>query len=231
MYDSSRAMKILIIEDNQKLAKGLKNGLESDGFVVDILFDGESGQSRIENRSTDYDLVILDIMLPKISGLDVCHYIRQKEINIPLLMLTARDTTEDKVIGLDCGADDYMVKPFSLDELVARIRALLRRPQSVAPFRLSKHGIDLNSTTRKVTYGGSEILLTLKEYSLLEYFMRHSGQVLTREQILNNLWDFSFDSFSNVVDVHVKNLRNKFQKNEGKKLFETIHGVGYRFKA
>jgi len=223
-------VKILIVEDNQKLAKGLKKGLEDEGFAVDTAFDGEDGQSKIESRRKDYDLVVLDIMLPKISGLDVCKNVRDKEINLPILMLTAKDATEDKITGLDCGADDYMIKPFSFDELTARIRALLRRPLPFMPVELNMHGINLNSTTRKVAYFGAEIPLTLKEYSLLEYFMRHPGQVLNREQILNSLWDFSFESFSNIVDVHVKNLRKKFSKNDGKKLFETIHGVGYRFK-
>ncbi len=223
-------MKILIVEDNQKLAKSLEKGLKNEGFIVDLLFDGESGQARIESRKEDYDLVILDVMLPKINGLDVCQNIRKKEINLPILMLTAKDATEDKIGGLDSGADDYMIKPFSFEELTARIRALLRRPIAVLPLELMRHGINLNSATRKVTYFDDEISLTLKEYTLLEYFMRHPGQVLTREQIIAALWDFAFDSFSNIVDVHVKNLRNKFSKNDGKKLFETIHGVGYRFK-
>jgi len=223
-------MKILIIEDNKKLANGLKKGLENEGFTVDALFDGETGLSRIESRYQDYYLIIFDIMLPGINGLEICQKMRKRDINLPILMLTARDTTEDKITGLDSGADDYLVKPFSFDELIARIRALLRRPAAVIPVELNQHGIALNSVTRKVTYFDTEIPLTLKEYSMLEYFMRHSGQVLTREQILTALWDFAFDSFSNIVDVHVKNLRNKFRKNDGKKLFETIHGVGYRFK-
>lgn len=223
-------MKILVIEDNEKMARSLKKGLENEGFAVDTLFDGESGQRRIESRHDDYDLIILDIMLPSKNGLDVCRDIRQKEINLPILMLTAKDATEDKISGLDCGADDYMVKPFSFEELTARARALLRRPSPVLPIELESHGITLNSASRKVAYFDREISLTLKEFGLLEYFMRHPGQVLTREKILDNLWDFSFDSFSNIVDVHVKNLRNKFDKNDGKKLFETIRGVGYRFK-
>ena len=223
-------MKILIIEDNQKLAKSLEKGLKNEGFTIDLLFDGESGQARIESRKEDYDLVILDVMLPKVNGLEVCQNIRKKEINLPILMLTAKDATEDKIGGLDCGADDYMIKPFSFEELTARIRALLRRPVAILPLELIRHEISLNSATRKVTYFDEEISLTLKEYMMLEYFMRHPGQVLTREQIIAALWDFAFDSFSNIVDVHVKNLRNKFKKNNGKKLFETIHGVGYRFK-
>ena len=223
-------MKILIIEDNEKLAKSVKKGLEQEGYTVDYLLDGEAGQRRIEANSKDYDLVILDLMLPKRDGLTVCKNWRSQNVLTPIIMLTARDTTEDKIMGLDCGADDYLIKPFSFDELTARIRALLRRPASVMPLELSRHGIILNSVTRVVTYLNIEIPLTLKEYGLLEYFMRHPGQVLTRDQILNSLWDFSFDSFSNIVDVHVKNLRKKFVKNDGNKLFETIHGVGYRLK-
>lgn len=223
-------MKILIIEDNQKLALSLKKGLEGEGFAVDVLLDGQAGLLRLESSFQDYDLAILDIMLPKMSGLDICANIRRNDINLPVLMLTARDAVEDKIVGLDCGADDYMVKPFSFDELTARIRALLRRPASAVPLELVMHNISLNSAKRRVTYFDQEVSLTLKEFGLLEYFMRHPGQVLTREQIISSLWDFSFDSFSNIVDVHVKNLRNKFQKNDGKKLFETVHGVGYRFK-
>jgi len=224
-------MKILIVEDNEKLAKSIKKGLEQEGYAVDYLLDGEAGQSRIENNPKGYDLVILDLMLPKRDGLTVCKNWRNQNVLLPVLMLTARDTTEDKIIGLDSGADDYLIKPFSFDELTARIRALLRRPKAVVPIKLNLHNIILDSVSRKVTYFDVEIPLTLKEYSLLEYFMRHSGQVLNREQIIESLWDFAFDSFSNIVDVHVKNLRKKFAKNNGKKLFETIHGVGYRFKA
>ena len=223
-------MKILIIEDNEKLVKSIKKGLEQEGYAVDYFLDGEAGQRRIASSPKEYDLVILDLMLPGHSGLTICKNWREWNIFIPVIMLTAKDTTEDKIFGLNCGADDYLVKPFSFDELLARIRALLRRPAAILPLELNQHGIKLNSITRVVTYFDEEIPLTLKEYSLLEYFMRHPGQVLNREQILNNLWDFAFESFSNIVDVHVKNLRNKFQKNNGKKLFETIHGVGYRFK-
>ncbi len=223
-------MKILIIEDNQKLVKSIKKGLEQEGYSVDFFLEGEAGQRRIASSHQDYDLVILDLMLPGHDGLTICKNWRDWNIYIPVLMLTAKDTTEDKIFGLNCGADDYLVKPFSFDELTARIRALLRRPPSVMPLELSRHGIKLDSVSRRVTYFSEEIPLTLKEFGLLEYFMRHPGQVLNREQILGNLWDFAFESFSNIVDVHVKNLRNKFSKNNGKKLFETIHGVGYRFK-
>ena len=204
--------------------------MEQEGYAADYLLDGEAGQSRVEASPKDYDAVILDLMLPKRDGLAVCKNWREQNILLPVIMLTAKDATEDKITGLDSGADDYLIKPFSFDELTARIRALLRRPPVVMPVELSRHNISLNSATRKVLYFNKEIPLTLKEYSLLEYFMRHPGQVLNREQILNSLWDFAFDSFSNIVDAHVKNLRKKFSKNNGNKLFETIHGVGYRFK-
>lgn len=227
---SIQTMRILVVEDNEKLARSIKKGLEQEGYAVDHISDGEAAERRIELHSSDYDLVILDLMLPGRDGLTICASWRRASIMLPVIMLTAKDTNEDKVLGLDCGADDYLVKPFSFEELLARIRALLRRPALVMPLELSRHGISLNSSTRKVTYFNKEISLTLKEYSLLEYFMRHPGQVLTREQIIASLWDFAFDSLSNIVDVHVKNLRTKFRKNDGKRLFETIHGVGYRFK-
>lgn len=223
-------MRILIIEDDIKIAEAVKAGLEKAGYAVDHMADGEAGQRRIEINHADYDLVILDLMLPGIDGFQICKNIREKEINIPVLILTAKLSTEDKVNALDCGADDYLVKPFSFEELLARVRALLRRPEPVIAVELKLHDITLNTVTRKVYRGGREIPLTLKEYSLLEYFMRHPGQVLNREQILDHLWDFGFDSFSNVVDVHLKNLRKKINDTRGGRLLETIRGVGYRLR-
>ncbi|OGN11345.1 MAG: DNA-binding response regulator [Candidatus Yanofskybacteria bacterium RIFCSPHIGHO2_02_FULL_43_15c] len=223
-------MRILIIEDDLKIAEAIKAGLEKVGYAVDHIGDGDAGQRRIEINHTDYDLVILDLMLPGKDGFQICKKIREQNINIPVLVLTAKLSTEDKVNALDSGADDYLVKPFSFEELLARIRAILRRPEPVIPVELKLHDITLNTVTRKVFRNGKEIPLTLKEYSLLEYFMRHPGQVLNREQILDHLWDFGFDSFSNVVDVHLKNLRKKIHDNRGEKLLETIRGVGYRFR-
>lgn len=223
-------MKILIVEDNEKLATLLKKGLESKGYTTDYVTDGEAGQSRIEMGSEDYDLVILDLMMPKKSGFEVCKNIRQKNIPVPILILTARDSTDDKITALDCGADDYLVKPFSFKELLARIRAILRRPKNSFHAELKVNKITLNPATRKVLHGSKEVKLTLKEFSLLEYLMRHPNQVLNREQILDNLWDFGFDSFSNVVDVHVKNLRKKLDDESGEKILETVRGVGYRIK-
>lgn len=220
-------MKILIIEDNKKLAGSLRAGLEQEGYAVDALFDGETGTRRLLMDDHGYDLLILDILLPGRNGLEVCAELRKREIMVPILMLTAMDTTKDKIFGLDAGADDYLVKPFVFEELLARVRALLRRPKEAMPVSLSVGGIILNSSTRNVTVDGVPLLLTLREYAVLEYFMRHPNQGLSREQILSNVWDFAFDSLSNVVDVHIKNIRKKLGKKHGKSL-KTLRGVGYR---
>lgn len=227
---SYRDMKILIVEDNEKLARSLKKGLEQEGYAVDCIWDGETGQERIETHHEDYDLVILDIMLPQKDGLEVCRDIRKQNITVPVVILTAKDTTEDKIIGLDSGADDYLVKPFSFEELLARIRALLRRPVNALVPELKVRDLTLNPGTRKVYRAGKEIGLTLKEFGLLEYFMRNAGRVLDREQIFSHAWDFNSNAFSNVVDVHVKNLRKKVDHGQREKLFETIRGVGYQIK-
>lgn len=223
-------MKILIIEDEEKLAKALKEGLEKEGFTADFVLDGEVGQRRIEAYRNDYDLVVLDLMLPKKDGITVLKNIREQNIAIPVLVLTAKDTTDDVVFGLDGGADDYLTKPFSSKEFFSRIRALLRRPSQSLPVELIAGDLTLNSATKKVFRDGKEIPLTLKEFSMLEYLMCHSNQVISREQILFNLWGFDFDTFSNVVDVHIKNLRKKIDRNNRKKILETIRGVGYRIK-
>jgi len=222
-------MKILIIEDNRKLAESLKAGLEQEGYAVDALFDGETGVRRLSARDFGYDLLLLDVLLPGKSGLEVSAELRKKDIMIPILMLTAMDATRDKVLGLDAGADDYLVKPFEFEELLARVRALLRRPKAATPVVLSVGHITLDASTRSVVVAGAPISLTLREYGVLEYLMRHPDQVLSREQILSNVWDFSFDSLSNVVDVHIKNIRKKLGTIYGKSL-ETLRGVGYRLK-
>jgi DNA-binding response OmpR family regulator len=221
-------MKILLVEDNQKLAESVKKGLEQESYTVDCLFDGAVAERRIFAHPQDYDLVILDIMLPGKNGLEVCQAWRDKNITVPILMLTAKDTTGDKVLGLDAGGDDYLIKPFAFEELLARIRALLRRPKETAPNVLSAQGITLNSGSKKVMVAGKEVPLTLREFSILEFFLRNPNQVLTREQILAHVWEFSFDSLSNVVDVHIKNLRKKLGSNYGQHL-QTLRGLGYRF--
>ncbi|MBX4211104.1 response regulator transcription factor [Candidatus Parcubacteria bacterium] len=222
-------MRILIVEDEEKLAKSLKKGLEKEGYAADYITDGEVAQRRIEICHKDYDLVILDWMLPKKDGVEICKAVRAEHITIPILMLTARVDTNDKVTALDIGADDYLVKPFSLEELLARVRALLRRPAQALPTELKIQDLTLNTGTRKVTRNSKEIKLTVKEFALLEYLMRHPNQVINRNQILDHLWGFDFDSFSNVVDVHIKNLRKKIN-NSRRKILETIRGIGYRIK-
>ncbi|MCL4400227.1 response regulator transcription factor [Patescibacteria group bacterium] len=224
-------MKILIIEDNEKLASAIKRGLEQEGYAADYLLDGESGERKIESGIHEYDLVVLDVMLPKRDGIAVCKSWREKDIAIPVIMLTAKDTTEDKIAGLNCGADDYLVKPFSFDELVARIRALLRRPKEVLPNEIKIGDIVLDTATRKVTCAGKEIALTLKEFMVLEYLMRHPSVVVTRDELYDHAWDFAANPLSNTVDAHIKNLRKKIGRNRHEEILETIRGVGYRLKA
>jgi len=221
-------MRILIVEDEEKLAKSLKKGLEQEGFSVDYVLDGEEGQKRIELCRNEYDLIVLDLMLPKRDGMEICTSVREQGIMIPILMLTARDTLDDKVLGLEAGADDYLVKPFEFDELVARIQALLRRPRESLPQKLEVRDIVLDPATRKVYRGKKEILLTLKEFELLEYLMRNKGRVTDREQIFSHVWDFASDALSNVMDVHIKNIRHKLGADSDGTLLETIRGVGYR---
>lgn len=221
-------MKILVVEDEKKLAELLKAGLQKEGYAVDCLFDGEAGQRRIEIHHNDYDVVVLDLMMPKKSGFDVCREVRAKGISVPILVLTARSATADKISLLDLGADDYLVKPFSLKELLARIRALTRRPKTALPKILEAGLLKINPAKIKAYYRDRELDLTLKEFRILEYLMRNLNQALARDQILDKIWDFEFDSFSNVVDVHIRNLRKKL--GEGGKLLETVRGVGYRLK-
>jgi DNA-binding response OmpR family regulator len=223
-------MKILLIEDEQKLAEALKRGLELQGYTVDLIPDGKKALTRISLHRSDYDLVILDLMLPSMDGHEICKEVRAKEISIPILVLTARAETDTKVQLLLAGADDYLVKPFSFAELSARVRALLRRPNESLPEVLRRDDIELNPVTRRVVRGGKDISLTLKEFGLLEYFMRHPDKVVSREDLLNHLWDFNYVGFSNVVDVHVKNLRRKLT-GRGEDVLETVRGVGYRFRA
>ena len=223
-------MRILIVEDEEKLAKSIKTGLEKEGYAADYVLDGEAAETRIELHHSDYDLVLLDLMLPKRDGFTVCQNIRKLKLSIPVLVLTAKVDVNDKITALNFGADDYLVKPFAFDELLARIRALLRRPTETLPTELKVKNLSLNVTTRQVFRNGKELELTLKEFNLLEYLMRHPNQVLTREQILAHLWDFDYNSFSNVIDVHIKNLRKKINGSGHEKLLETIYGVGYKLK-
>ncbi|HBB37431.1 MAG: Response regulator receiver domain protein (CheY-like) [Candidatus Moranbacteria bacterium GW2011_GWC1_45_18] len=220
-------MRILVVEDQENLAKLIKKGLEAEGFAVDYVLDGEAGFRRISMNHKDYDLFILDWMLPKKNGDEICREARAQKISVPILMLTARDSAKDIANGLDAGADDYLSKPFSFEVLLARIRAILRRPKIALPLVLQAGDIILDPTRKQVSKKGKDVKLTLKEFSLLEYLMRNKGVTVTREQILSNIWDFAFDSFANVVDVHITNLRKKIGDKEAKKI-ETVRGVGYR---
>lgn len=221
-------MRILVIEDNRKLAATIKRGLEQDGYTVEIAGDGVAGEEFAVQFQNDLDVILLDLMLPRRDGVTVCRNLRKGNVKTPILMLTARDSVPDRVAGLDAGADDYLPKPFAFDELEARIRALLRRPRSNSDPILKAGRITLDPTRREVTVGKNPVTLTLKEYQFLELFMRHVEQVLTREQIVNNLWSFDYDGFSNVVDVHIKNLRKKLGDERAGAEIETVRGVGYR---
>ena len=223
-------MKILIIEDEESLAQLLKRGLESEGYAVDHLADGESGQRRIELNHKDYDLIILDLMLPRKSGAEVCQAIRELKISTPILILTAKGELESKVSLLDMGADDYMLKPFAFSELLARIRALTRRPEVTLTSELKTNDLILNLNTKKLYRNGKEIPLTLKEFRLLEYFMRRPDQIVGRVDLTDNIWDFDYDSFSNTLDVYINRLRGKIDKGRKDKLIETVRGTGYKLK-
>jgi DNA-binding response OmpR family regulator len=223
-------MRLLVVEDQEKLALSLKKGLESIGYAVDILSSGERALDRIIHQHENYDCVLLDRMLPEIDGASICMQVRGKNINIPIIILTALDEVSDRVEGLDIGADDYITKPFSFIELASRIKAILRRPKTVVKELINLGNISIDVNNKTVKKNSRDILLTTKEFAILEYLMRNPNQVLTREQIMNHVWDYSFDSFSNVVDVHIKNLRKKLQ-NKNEKIFETIHGIGYKFIA
>lgn len=222
-------MRILIVEDEARLAEALKKGLEFKGFAVDWLADAEKARTRILLYRDEYDLILLDLMLPGVDGATICRDAREEGVTTPIIILTARDETEEKIQLLNLGADDYIAKPFSFDELVARITAVLRRPSETLPTVLTVRGITLDPSSRTVEQDGNPVPLTLKEYSLLEFFMRHPDEALTRETIMDHIWSFDFPGFSNVLDVHMKNLRKKLDHHEDNDpLFETVRGVGYR---
>lgn len=219
--------RIFIIEDEEILAEALASSLKKEGYETAYATCGVGGQSEIEKNADDYQLLILDWVLPDKSGLEVCRELRLKKINLPILLLTGKDGIENKVEALQVGADDYLTKPFALAELVARVHSLSRRPRSILSETLSLGNLILNTEKKKIFSGGKEIPLTLKEFAILEYLMRHPNQVITREQILDHVWDYNFDSFSNIVDVHINNLRKKISTNGGGPILETIRGVGY----
>lgn len=220
-------MRILIIEDEENIAKNIQTGLLDEGFSVDIAHTGNDGFDLASVE--DYDTIVLDLMLPGMDGIEICRKLREENKRIPILMLTAKDSLEDKVFGLNIGADDYLVKPFSFEELLARIRSLIRRKYDNAPI-LKIKDLELNPSSHIVTRHGKEIGLTGKEYALLEYFMRHQNQILTREQILNHVWDYSYDSFSNIIEVFVRRIRQKIDKQfpHEPALLKTVRGLGYK---
>ncbi len=220
-------MKILLVEDTEKLAKYVRKMLEEESYAVDVAEDGETAERLILNGH--YDAVILDIMLPIQDGISTCKNVRAKGNVTPILMLTAKDGVEDKVEGLDSGADDYLVKPFAMEELLARLRSLLRRPSPLICDELFVQDIVLNCQNRVVEKRGEVINLTLKEYSILEYLMRNAGSVVTREQLIEHCWDFAYSAFSNITDVYIKQLRQKLG-GDYDKYIKTIRGVGYCFK-
>jgi heavy metal response regulator len=221
-------MYILVVEDQEKVAKFLEKGLREEGHNIDVAFNGDEGLTMA--LINHYDIIILDIMLPKKNGIEVLKELRNKRISTPILMLTARDSLEDKIQGLDKGADDYLTKPFAFAELLARIRAILRRGNSERSVELTADDLILNPATRQVHRAGEEIQLTNKEYSLLEYFLRNKGQVLTRSLISEHIWGYQFDTGTNIVNVYVNYLRNKIDNSFDKKLIHTVRDVGYILK-
>ena len=222
-------MRVLIVEDEHRMARYIERALAEEAFAVDLARDGEAGFDLA--CAHDYDAIVLDLMLPRADGLTVCRRLRREGRRTPVLILSARDLVEDRIQGLDAGADDYLVKPFATAELTARLRALHRRHQGGgAAVTLSIGGLTLDPVTRRVERQGRLVTLTAKEYALLEYFMRRAGAVLTRTMIAEHVWDFSFDHASNVVDVYVKHLRDKIDLPDRPSLISAIRGVGYVFR-
>jgi DNA-binding response OmpR family regulator len=222
-------MRILVVEDDQRIAKALSRALQAQNYVIDMAFDGEAGWEFVQ--AFEYDLIVLDVMLPKLNGISLCQRLRQAGYTMPVLMLTAKDTSNDKVIGLDVGADDYVVKPFDLPELAARIRALLRRVNSILPPVLEWEKLRLNPNTCEVSYNQIPLHFTPKEYGLLELFLHNPQRVFSRSNILEHLWSFEDPPSEEAVKVHIKDIRRKL-KNLGAPpdLIETVYGIGYRLK-
>ena len=221
-------VRVLVVEDEEKMASLLRRGLEREGYAVDVADNGvDAVWSGTEN---DYDAIVLDVMLPPPDGFEVCRTLRARGRWAPILLLTARDAVADRVTGLDAGADDYLPKPFSFDELSARLRALTRRVSTERPSVLAVGDLRLDPATHTVACGGTQIELSPKEFSLLEMFMRSPGKVLTRTELLEHVWDFAYDGTSNVIDVYIGYLRGKIDRPFGRDSIETVRGVGYRLR-
>ena len=221
-------MRVLVVEDEVKMAGLLKRGLEEEGYAVDVAGDGSDAiWAATENP---YDVIVLDVMLPDHDGFEVCRQLRARGRWAPVLMLTARDAVPDRIAGLDAGADDYLTKPFSFSELLARLRALVRRGAGERPPVLRSGDLALDPATRRVTRGDEPVELTAKEFALLEYLMRRPGEVLTRSMIIEHVWDFAYEGDSNVVDVYIHNLRQKIDRPFGRHSIDTVRGSGYRLR-
>jgi heavy metal response regulator len=218
-------MRILLVEDDPDLAQFVRKGLKEERYAVDLATDGEEGLRLAQDNP--YDLLILDIMLPRLDGLTVCRRLRQTGVTAPVLLLTARTGVQDKVAGLDTGADDYLTKPFAFAELLARVRALLRRGGPQQPARLTAGDLELDPAAHRVWRAGREIPLTSKEYALLEFLMRNKNRVLTRTAIIEHVWDISYDPMTNIVDVHIRALRTKIDRDFSPPLITTVRGAGY----
>lgn len=221
-------MRILLVEDTKKLALFIKRGLKAESYVVDCVFDGLAAEAQASTGV--YDLIVLDLMLPKKDGVSVCSSLRAKDINTPILMITARGGLDDRVGGLNAGADDYLVKPFDFEELSARIRALLRRPQEKLPEILKVRDIAVDSSRRRVTRGNQEVPMSHKEFALLEFMLRNKNVVLMREQIMDHCWGLTSSTHSNVIDVYINRLRQKLGCGDDAELIQTVRGSGYKIE-
>ena len=220
-------MRILVVEDEKKIAGFVKRGLKEEGYAVDVAADGDEGYELASVN--DYDLIILDLMLPKCDGVTLCKKLRADKLEVPVIMLTAKTSVQDKVTGLDAGANDYLTKPFAFEELLARLRVLLRKPVQPAT-RMQIADLVLDLLSHKVTRAGRDIVLSSREFALLDYLMRNAGTVVTRTMISEHVWDIDFDTNTNVIDVYINYLRNKIDADFDKKLIQTIRGRGYTLK-
>jgi two-component system OmpR family response regulator len=228
LENDNAGMRILVVEDELKMASLLRRGLVEEGHAVDIARTGDDALAL--GPAAEYDAIVLDLMLPGLDGIEVCRRLRERGVWAPVLMLTARDAVEDRVAGLDAGADDYLLKPFSFAELLARLRALVRRGAPERPALLEVGDLSLDPAARQAWRDGTELHLSAKEFALLETFMRRPGLVLSRIQLLEHAWDYGFESRSNVVDVYVRYLRDKIDRPFGRQSLETVRGVGYRLR-
>jgi DNA-binding response OmpR family regulator len=221
-------MKLLLVEDEKKVASFIKKGLEEEYYTVDAAYDGKEGLrlATIE----EYDLIILDLMIPYIDGISLLKEIRKENTKVPVLILTAKTVVDNKVEGLDSGADDYLTKPFAFNELIARIRALLRRSSFSSEKILKAGDLEIDTESHKVKRNGNEIMLTPKEYSILEYLTRNKNRIISRTKLIEHVYDYHFDSDTNVIDVHINKLRNKIDRNSEKQLLCTVRGIGYMIK-